>query len=159
MYQLAITFDNCHWERNCERDHLWNTEREITDSCNQKQGKMAQYSTSSQSSSLSRPQSSTILLQTVLSQNSLKPPRSSSIAKLPSLSTLHVDLSDKLGRDSKLNGNEHKRHINNNFCLYCRSKDHKVDRCPRSPRKQPIRAQLTTLEEQETLLSKNLSEN
>jgi len=44
----------------------------------------------------------------------------------------------------------------NNLCLYCRSKDHKVDGCPR---KQLVRAQLTTLEEQETLLSENLSEN
>jgi len=85
------------------------------------------------------------------------PPRaSSSIAKSPSPSTPHVDLSDKLGRDRKLNGNECKRRIDNNLCLYCGSKDHQVDGCPR---KQPVRAQLTTLEEQETPLSKNLSEN
>ena len=99
----------------------------------------------------------TNLPQTVPSQNSLKPPRLLfSIAKLLSLSTLYVDLSKKLGRDSKLNSNEHKHHINNNLCLYCRSKDHKVDGCPR---KQLIRAQLTTLEEQETPLFENLSEN
>jgi len=91
------------------------------------------------------------------SQNSLKPPRSSSsITKSPSLSTPCVDLSDKLGRDSKLNGNERKCCIDNNLCLYYGSKDHKVDGCPR---KQLIRAQLTTLEEQETLLSENLLEN
>jgi len=55
-----------------------------------------------------------------------------------------------------LNGNEHKHYINNNLYLYCGSKDHKVDGCPR---KQLVRAQLATLEEQETLLSENLSEN
>ena len=93
----------------------------------------------------------------MLSQNFLKSPRLLSfIAKLPSLSTPCVDLSDKLGRDSKLNGNKHKHYIDNNLCLYCELKDHKIDGCPR---KQLLRAQLTTLEEQETPPSENLSEN
>jgi len=157
MYQLAITFDNCYWERNHKRDHFHNTEKEVADSHYQKQGRMTQYSTSSQSSALSCPQSSTTLPQTAPSQSSQKPFRQPFfIVKSPSPSTPRVDLSDKLGRDCKLNGNERKRHINNNLCLYCRSKDHKVDRCPR---KQLVRARLTTLEEQETLLSENLSEN
>jgi len=126
MYQLAIIFNNCYWERNREWDYLWNIEKETADSHNQKQRKMAQYSTSSQSSAPSRPQSFTNLPQTASSQNSLKPPRLlSSIAKLLFPSTPCVDLSDKLGRDSKLNSNEHKHCINNNLCLYCRSKDHK----------------------------------
>jgi len=138
MYQLAITFDNHYWERNRERDRLQNTEKEVADSYHQKQEKMAQYSTSLQSSTPSRPQLSTNPPQTVPSQNSLKPSRpSSSIAKSPFPSTLYVDLSNKLDRDSKLNDNERKHRINNNLCLYCGSKDHKVDRCPR---KQPIRA-------------------
>jgi len=157
MYQLAITFDNHYWEQNHERDCLCNMEKEAADSHHRKQGKMTQYSASSQSSTLPRSQSSTTPPQIVLSRSSLKPPRiSPSITKSPSPSTPHVDLSDKLGRDGKLNSNERKRHINNNLCLYCRSKDHKVDRCPR---KQPVRARLTTLEKQETLFSENLSEN
>jgi len=157
MYQLAITFDNCYWEQNHERDHLQNTVKEAADSHHRKQGKMAQYSASLQNSALPCPQSFTNLPQTATSQNSLKPPRSSSsIGKSPSLSTPHVDLLDKLGRDGKLNGNEHKCCIDSNLCLYCRSKDHKVDGCPR---KQPVRAQLTTLEKQETPFSKNLLEN
>jgi len=132
MYQLAITFDNHYWEQNCEQDCLQNTEKEAADSHHQKQGKMTQYSTSSQSSALSRPQSFTNPPQTALSWNSLKPPRSSfSVAKLPFPSTPYVDLSNKLGRDSKLNGNERKCHIDNNLCLYCGSKDHKVDGYPR----------------------------
>ena len=82
--------------------------------------------------------------------------RPSSIVKLPSPSTPRVDLSDKLGRDGKLNSNERKRRIDHNLCLYCGLKDHKVDGCPR---KQLVRARLTTLEEQETPLSENPSEN
>jgi len=157
MYQLAITFDSRYWEQNRKRNRLRNTEKDAADSHNRKQERMAQFSASSQNSVPSRPQSSTAPPQTVPSRSSLKPPRaSSSIAKLPSLSTPRVDLSDKLGRDGKLNGNECKCRIDNNLCLYCRLKDHKVDGCPR---KQPVRARLTTLEEQETLLSENLSEN
>jgi len=132
-------------------------EKEAADSYHRKQGRMTQYSASSQSSAPSHPQSSTTLPQTAPSRSSQKPSRQpSSIVKSPSLSTPHVDLSDKLGRDGKLNGNERKRHIGNNLCLYCGSKDHKVDGCPR---KQLVRARLTTLEKQETPLSENLSEN
>jgi len=138
MYQLAITFDNRYWERNHERDCFHNTEKEAADSHHRKQGRMAQFSASSQSSAPSRPQSSTTPPQTALSRSSQKPSRRpSSIVKSPSPSTPRVDLSDKLGRDGKLNGNERKRRIDNNLCLYCGSKDHKVDRYPR---KQPVRA-------------------
>ena len=138
MYQLAITFNNRYWERNCKQDHFRNTEKEAADSYHQKQGRIAQYSASSQSSTLSCPQSSTTPPQTALSWSSQKlSRRPSSIIKSPSLSTPRVDLSNKLGRDGKLNGNERKCRINNNLCLYCRSKDHKVDGYPR---KQPVRA-------------------
>jgi len=157
MYQLAITFNNRYWEQNRERDHFRNTEKDAADSHNQRQGKTTQYAASSQNSVPSHSQSSTAPPQTAPSQNSQKPPRASSfIAKLPSPSTPCVDLSDKLDRDRKLNGNKRKRRINNNLCLYYGSKEHKVDRCPR---KQPVRTQLTTLEEQETSLSENLLEN
>jgi len=157
MYQLAITFDNRYWERNRKWDRFCNTEKKAADSHYWKQGRMAQYSTSSQSSAPSHPQSFITLLQTALSWNSLKLSRQpSSIAKSPSLFTPRVDLSDKLGRDGKLNGNEHKCRIANNLCFYCRLKEHKIDGCPR---KQLLRAWLTTLEKQKTLLSENLLEN
>ena len=157
IYQLVITFNNRYWEWNRERDHFCNTEKEAADSHHRKQSRMAQYSAFLQSSVPSRPQSSTTLPQTAPSWSSLKSSRRPfSITKSLSLSTPRVDLSDKLGRDGKLNGNEHKRCIDNNLCLYCGAKDHKVDGCPR---KQPVRAQLTTLEEQETLLSENLLKN
>ena len=72
MYQLAIIFDNRYWERNRERDCFCNMEKEAADSHHQKQGRMAQYSTSLQSSALSRFQSSTTLPQTVPSWSSQK---------------------------------------------------------------------------------------
>jgi len=72
MYQLAITFDNRYWERNCERDRFRNTEREAADSHHRKQGRTTQYSASSQSSAPSRPQSSTTPPQTAPSRSSCK---------------------------------------------------------------------------------------
>ena len=59
MYQLAITFDNRYWERNRERDRLRNTEKDAADSHNRKQGRMTQFSASSQNSVPPCPQSST----------------------------------------------------------------------------------------------------
>ena len=41
MYQLAITFDNCYWERNHKWDRFRNTEKEAADSHYWKQRKMA----------------------------------------------------------------------------------------------------------------------
>ena len=55
MYQLAITFDNRYWERNRERDCFHNMEKKAADSHYRKQGRMAQFSASSQSSALPRP--------------------------------------------------------------------------------------------------------
>ena len=66
MYQLAITFNNRYWEQNHKWDHLQNIEKEAADSHYWKQGKMAQYSASSQSSTPSRPQSSTNPPQTTV---------------------------------------------------------------------------------------------
>ena len=43
-----------------------------------------------------------------------------------------TDISDKLGKDSKLLPKEHQRRINNNICLLCRANSHKVADCPKS---------------------------
>ena len=72
------------------------------------------------------------------------------------LSISHVDLSDKLGKDSKLNSNKQKHHINNNLYIYYRSKKPKVDRYPR---KQPVWAYLATVAEDNTVTSEIVLEN
>jgi len=66
MYQLVITFDNRYWEWNREWDRFHNMEKEAADSHHWKQGRMAQYSTSLQSSTSSYSQSSTTPPQTTL---------------------------------------------------------------------------------------------
>ena len=49
----------------------------------------------------------------------------------PQPNTLWVDLSSKLASNGKLISNEHKKHLENNLCLYCGTGDHKLYFCPK----------------------------
>jgi len=60
---------------------------------------------------------------------SSKPSPSPALKKQPN--TLRVDLSSKLASNSKLTSDEHKKHLENNLCLYCGAGDHKLDSCPK----------------------------
>jgi len=61
--------------------------------------------------------------------SSSKPSLSSAPKKQPN--TLQVDLSSKLANNGKLTSDEHKKHLENNQCLYCSAGDHKLDSCPK----------------------------
>ena len=43
--------------------------------------------------------------------------------------TLWVDFSSKLASNGKLTSDKHKKHLENNLCLYCSTRDHKLDSC------------------------------
>jgi len=43
--------------------------------------------------------------------------------------TPQVDLSSKLASNGKLTSDKHKKHLENNLCLYCSVEDHKLDSC------------------------------
>ena len=45
--------------------------------------------------------------------------------------SLWVNLSSKLANNSKLTGDECKKHLKNNLYLYCDVEDHKLDTCPK----------------------------
>ncbi|KAG6327891.1 hypothetical protein ID866_11198 [Astraeus odoratus] len=45
------------------------------------------------------------------------------------------DLSNKLGKDSKLTAAEHKRHFNLNLCMFCGGNSHFSDKCPKKEAK------------------------
>jgi len=40
-----------------------------------------------------------------------------------------VDLFSKLASNGKLTSDKHKKHLENNLCLYCSAGDHKLDFC------------------------------
>ena len=54
---------------------------------------------------------------------------SSVVKKQPN--TLWVDLSSKLASNGKLTSDKCKKHLENNLCLYCGARDHKLDSCPK----------------------------
>ena len=41
------------------------------------------------------------------------------------------DLTNKLGKDGKLTADEHKRHLDNSVCMFCRGPGHFADKCPK----------------------------
>jgi len=42
-----------------------------------------------------------------------------------------MNLSFKLASNGKLTSDKHKKYLENNLCLYCGAKDHKLDSCPK----------------------------
>ena len=42
-----------------------------------------------------------------------------------------MDLSFKLASNGKLTSDEHKKHLENNLCLYCSAENHKLDSYPK----------------------------
>jgi len=125
MYALAMTIDHCYWERDRECHRARQVEKEALKSHSQKQEK------ASTSGSVMTSQSKANLSPAALSAKnpSFKPSPSPAPKKQPN--TPWVDLSSKLASNGKLTSDKHKKHLENNLCLYCGVGDHKLDSCPK----------------------------
>jgi len=66
-----------------------------------------------------------------LSTNTSSSKLSLSSAPKKQSNSLWVDLSSILASNSKLISDEHKKHLENNLCLYCGTRDHKLDSYPK----------------------------
>jgi len=122
MYTLAMTIDHCYWERDCERHHARQVEKEALESHSRKQGKAS--TSSSVTISQSKANQSPAALS--IKNSSSKPSLSPAPKKQPN--TLRVDLSSKLASNGKLTS---KKRLENNLCLYCSAEDYKLDSCPK----------------------------
>jgi len=69
------------------------------------------------------------LVASSVKNSSSKSSLSSAPKKQPN--TPRVDLSSKLASNGKLTGDERKKRLENNLCLYCGAGDHKLDSCPK----------------------------
>jgi len=125
MYALAMTIDHCYWERDCERHHARQTEKEAFESHSWKQGK------ASTSVSVTASQSKANPSPTASSTKNPSSKPSPSPAPKKQANTPRVDLSSKLASNSKLTSDECKKRLENNLCLYCGAGDHKLDSCPK----------------------------
>jgi len=125
MYALAMTIDRCYWERDRERHHTRQAEKEALESHSRKQGKASTSSfvMASQSKANTPPVASSA--KNLISKSSPSP----TLKKQPNIP--RVDLSSKLASNSKLTSDECKKHLENNLCLYCGAGDHKLDSCPK----------------------------
>jgi len=125
MYTLAMTINHYYWERDRKCHRARQAEKETLESYSQKQGK------ASTSGSVTAFQSKANLSPVASStKNPFSKPSPSPTPKKQS-NTPRVDLSSKLASNSKLTSNEHKKHLENNLCLYCGAEDHKLDSCPK----------------------------
>ena len=120
-----MTINYCYWERDREYHHVRQVEKEALKSHSQKQGKASTSSsvTASQSkANLSLVASST---KNPSSKSSLSP----TLKKQPNILQVEESLSSKLASNGKLTSNKCKKCLENNLCLYCSTRDHKLDSC------------------------------
>jgi len=125
MYALAMTIDHRYWERDRERHCARQAEKEALESHSRKQGKASTSGSGTASQSKANPS----LVASSAKNPSSKPSPSPAPKKQPN--TLWVDLSSKLASNGKLTSDKHKKHLENNLCLYCGAGDHKLDSCPK----------------------------
>jgi len=125
MYTLAMTIDHRYWERDHERHHARQAEKEALKSHSWKQEK------ASTSSSVMASQSKANLSLVASSTKNLSFKLSPSPTPKKQPNTLQVDLFSKLANNGKLTSDKCKKCLENNLCLYCSAGDHKLDSCPK----------------------------
>jgi len=125
MYALVMTINYRYWERDHERYHTRQAEKEALESHSRKQGKAftSSFAMASQNKANSAPVASSA------KNPSSKPSLSPAPIKQPN--TPRMDLSSKLASNGKLTSDECKKHLENNLCLYCSAGDYKLDSCPK----------------------------
>ena len=120
-----MTINHHYWERDRERHCAKQVEKEALKSHSQKQGKASTSGSVMASQNKANPSPAASSAKNSSSKPSLSP----TPKKQPN--TPQVDLSSKLASNGKLTSNEHKKHLENNLCLYCGAGDHKLDSCPK----------------------------
>jgi len=125
IYALAMTIDHRYWEQDCERHRARQAEKETLESHSQKQGKASTSGSVIASQSKANPSPAASSAK----NPSSKPFPSPAPKKQPN--TPRMDLSSKLTSNGKLTSDKHKKHLENNLCLYCGARDHKLDSCPK----------------------------
>jgi len=125
MYALAMTIDHRYWKQDHECHRARQVEKEALKSHSQKQGKAS----TSGSVTASQSKANLSLAASSTKNPSSKPSPSPAPKKQPN--TPWMDLSSKLASNGKLTSDKHKKHLENNLCLYCGAENYKLDSCPK----------------------------
>ena len=125
MYALVMTINHCYWEQDCKCHYTRQAEKEALESHSWKQGKASTSGSAMASQNKANSAPAALSIKNPSSKSSL----SSTPKKQPN--TSWVDLSSKLASNGKLTSDKHKKYLENNLCLYCGARDHKLDSCPK----------------------------
>ncbi|KAF5347728.1 hypothetical protein D9756_010224 [Leucocoprinus leucothites] len=154
MLRMAMLIDSCYWEHDCkqacahavEKDLAEHKQSKPSNSSNNPQpipqcGPSLQPSNFNQGSNNNNNSSSNSNNNHNTSQapsKSATPAPSTSNQQCSSTHPAKPDISIKLGKDGKLTPKEHKHHIDEDLCLFCGGKGHKVDQCHRKQNRAKI---------------------
>ena len=123
MYALVMTINHCYWEQDCKCHYARQVKKEALEFHFWKQGKTSTSGTAMAPQNKANPSLAVSSAKNSFSKSLLSP----TLKKQPN--TSWVDLSFKLASNGKLTSDEHKKHLENNLCLYCGAGDHKLDSC------------------------------
>ena len=118
-----LTINHRYWERDHKCHHARQVEKEALESHSWKQGKTSISGSVTASQSKANPSLAASSTKNFPSKSSLFP------APKKQPNTPWVDLSFKLASNSKLTSDKRKKCLENNLCLYCGARDHKLDSC------------------------------
>ncbi|KAF5356896.1 hypothetical protein D9756_006427 [Leucocoprinus leucothites] len=152
MLHMAMLIDGRYWERNRKRAHARAVEKDLA---KHKQSKPSNSSNNPQPNPQRGPSSQpSNFIQGSNNNNNNNSNNNHNTSQTPSKSTTPApstsnqqhsltcptkpDISDKLGKDSKLTPKERKCHIDEDLCLFCSGKGHKVNQCHRKQNRAKI---------------------
>ena len=118
-----MTINHRYWERDHERHHARQAEKEALESHSWKQEKASTSGSGTASQNKANPSPVASSAKNPFS----KPSPSPAPKKQPN--TPWVNLFSKLASNGKLTSDECKKHLENNLCLYCSAGDYKLDSC------------------------------
>ncbi|KAF5349640.1 hypothetical protein D9756_003192 [Leucocoprinus leucothites] len=155
MLRTAMLIDGRYWERDRERARARAAEKDLAERKQSKPSNSSnnpqpnsQRGSSSQPSNFDRGNNNSNNNNSGSNNNrntsqapskSTTPAPSTSNQQRPSTRPTKPDISDKLGKDGKLTPEERKRRIDEDLCLFCGGKGHKVDQCHRKQNRAKIR--------------------
>ncbi|KAF5345974.1 hypothetical protein D9756_010902 [Leucocoprinus leucothites] len=138
MLYTAMLIDGHYWEGNCEHACAHAMEKDLA-KCKQSKPSNSlnnpqpnpQHSSSSQLSSFNQGNNNNNCNTSQAPSKSATPALSTSNQQHSLTHPAKPDISDKLGKDGKLTPKECKCHIDEDPCLFCSGKGHKVNQCHR----------------------------
>ena len=126
MYALAMIIDYYYWKHDHKCHHIRQVEKEAFESHFWKQEKA--FTSGPTMASQNKANLSLVVSSTKIFSS--KP--SLFFAPKKQSYSLQMDLSSKLASNNKLTSDKYKKYLKNSLCLYCGTRDHKLNSCSKN---------------------------